>query len=616
MLFRNHSTIRTQLTYLVVACVLPVWLIAGFLVFHAYSSKCNQVSSNLLESARTMTMVVDRELTSVQAALLGLATSPSFRNDDFEDVNRQALELLKSYPGADIIVADTTGQQLINSFRPYGNPLPKRNNLDMVRHIFDFGRPVVSDLFFGAVTERPLIGIDVPVFRDGKVVYDLSMTFSSDRIASILSNRNLPEGWYGSILDSKRVVVARTRNLEQYIGRQATPALRRAFAIAAEGSAEYKNMEGTPTLAAFSQSSMSGWTVLVGVPKVTVMTEIYHWVGWAIGCATTISLIGILLGVGIAQRITQDIQALLSPALSIGSGEPVTAIGFQSVKETAEVAQALVQASELLQHHAKRRDSAEKQLRITIDDLKKETVERLRAMEELRRKDQMLIQQSRQAAIGEMIGNIAHQWRQPLNALGFAIQQLLLFYDIGEFNRAFLEQNVHTSMGLIKHMSATIDDFRTYFRPDKEKVEFRLGEAISKTLVLIEDSFKNQHISIEVIAKDDPVIFGYRNEYAQVLLNILNNARDAFMARGTDDPRVTITKDCEDGRAILTVADNAGGIPEEIICKIFDPYFTTKGPQQGTGVGLFMSKNIIEKNMAGRLSARNTANGAEFRIEV
>jgi C4-dicarboxylate-specific signal transduction histidine kinase len=248
--------------------------------------------------------------------------------------------------------------------------------------------------------------------------------------------------------------------------------------------------------------------------------------------------------------------------------------------------------------------------------LEKETAQRLRMAEELREQEQMLLQQSRLAAMGEMIGNIAHQWRQPLNALSLVVQQMLLFYDMGEFNREFLENNVSISKDIIKHMSSTIDDFRNFFRPDKEKIEFKVMGAISGTVSLIADSFKSQHIAVEVIANDEPIIFGYQNEYGQVLLNILNNARDALTERGTVDPRVTITIGAEDKKSIVAVADNAGGIPEEIMHKIFDPYFTTKGPQQGTGVGLFMSKIIIEKNMGGRIYARNTADGAEFRIEV
>ncbi|HEX2770128.1 MAG TPA: PAS domain S-box protein, partial [Geobacteraceae bacterium] len=157
--------------------------------------------------------------------------------------------------------------------------------------------------------------------------------------------------------------------------------------------------------------------------------------------------------------------------------------------------------------------------------LREETAERLRAMEALREKEQMLLQQSRLAAMGEMIGNIAHQWRQPLNVLGLTVQQLRVIHDLDELNRDTLENVVSSSMDIIQHMSRTIDDFRNYFSPDKEKVEFRLSESMSDTLSLVNASFKNQHIDIEVIEKNDSTIFGYRNEFAQVLLNILNNAR-------------------------------------------------------------------------------------------
>jgi signal transduction histidine kinase len=228
----------------------------------------------------------------------------------------------------------------------------------------------------------------------------------------------------------------------------------------------------------------------------------------------------------------------------------------------------------------------------------------------------MLIQQSRQAAMGEMIGNIAHQWRQPLNTLGLFTQRLGFFYGQPIFNKEFLDTSVAKSMEIIQYMSKTIDDFRNFFHPDKDKVDFNVSCAIKNTMSLLEGSFQNPHICIDIVEKDNLIINGFQNEFSQVLLNILINARDAITEREVDNARVTITTCCEDGSAIVTVADNAGGIPEDVITKVFDPYFTTKGPQQGTGVGLFMSKTIIEKNMGGRLTVRNTDSGAEFRIEV
>ena len=171
-------------------------------------------------------------------------------------------------------------------------------------------------------------------------------------------------------------------------------------------------------------------------------------------------------------------------------------------------------------------------------------------------------------------------------------------------------------MNLIRHMSQTIDDFMNYFKPEREKARFQVCDTITNTLLLIEDSFKHQRIAINVVTTDEPSIHGYRNEYAQTLLNILNNAKDAITENKIENPRVRITIGSEGDRAVVTVADNAGGIPEEIIGKIFDPYFTTKGPQAGTGLGLFMSKSIIEKNLGGSLTVRNVGGGAEFRIEV
>jgi PAS domain S-box-containing protein len=235
---------------------------------------------------------------------------------------------------------------------------------------------------------------------------------------------------------------------------------------------------------------------------------------------------------------------------------------------------------------------------------------------ELREKDEILIQQNRQAAMGEMIGNIAHQWRQPLNSLGLLIQELLMVYDMGAFDRSFLEESVDRSMTLITHMSRTIDVFRNFFVSEKDIVRFKARETIRETLSFVEDSFRSQGIKIEIIAKQDPVIYGSTTEFAQVLINIVINAKEALTERNIADPKVTITIDSEGGSAVVLIRDNGGGIPDDIIGKVFDPYFSTKGPRQGTGIGLFMSKTIIEKKMRGTLVVGNVAGGAEFRIEV
>lgn len=248
--------------------------------------------------------------------------------------------------------------------------------------------------------------------------------------------------------------------------------------------------------------------------------------------------------------------------------------------------------------------------------LQEETLQRLQATETLRKQELLLMQQSRQAAMGEMIGNIAHQWRQPLNTLGLFTQRIGYFYGSPSFDKEFLDDSVAKSMEIIQYMSKTIDDFRSFFSTDREKSDFRVDTAVSKALSLVEASFKDRSIHVERDVAEDIVIYGFPNEYAQVLLNILINAKDALLERNIEFPRVKISGTSEYGVSVVSISDNAGGIPEEILSKVFDPYFTTKGPQQGTGVGLFMSRSIIENNMGGKISACNTAEGAEFRIEV
>lgn len=248
--------------------------------------------------------------------------------------------------------------------------------------------------------------------------------------------------------------------------------------------------------------------------------------------------------------------------------------------------------------------------------LKDETAHRLSAVEELRKQERLLINQSRLAAMGEMIGNIAHQWRQPLNSLGLIVQELPRYYERGLFSKEYLDASVARALQVIAHMSQTIDGFRNFFRPSREKVHFQVSEIVDRIVSITAEAFTPLRLKIEVVADPEIYLEGYPNELSQVILNILVNAKDAAVERKVPLPRIRVRLFRERGRVVLTVADNAGGIPPDLIGRIFDPYFTTKGPEQGTGIGLFMSKTIIEKNMHGTLCARNTGEGAEFRIEI
>ncbi|OGU12510.1 MAG: hypothetical protein A2075_23465 [Geobacteraceae bacterium GWC2_58_44] len=285
-------------------------------------------------------------------------------------------------------------------------------------------------------------------------------------------------------------------------------------------------------------------------------------------------------------------------------------------KANDELEMRVAQRTEELEESRLELEKQNEELRLTYRELEVQAAGRIRTLGELREKDQMLIQQSRMAAMGEMLGNIAHQWRQPLNVMGLKVQYIGLAYRLGGFSEELLDEHIAKVMEILQHMSRTIDDFRDFTTPDKAKSNFRADHLVAKTLSLVEESFSERGIAIEVSTSGEPQICGYHNEYSQVLLNLLMNAKDAFVEQGTKDARLTVRSFTEDGRAVVTITDNAGGIDEGIMDKIFDAYFTTKLQGKGTGIGLFMSKNIIEKNMGGSLTARNTGDGAEFRIEI
>ncbi|MBJ6751234.1 sensor histidine kinase [Geomonas anaerohicana] len=251
-----------------------------------------------------------------------------------------------------------------------------------------------------------------------------------------------------------------------------------------------------------------------------------------------------------------------------------------------------------------------------LQSLRSETEERLRGAEELRAKEQQLMQQSRMAAMGEMIGYIAHQWRQPLNALALIVQETYTLYKMGQLHDEVFNTSTAQAMRVIRQMSHTIDDFTSFFKPDKQKVPFSVQDILAKTIKLVDASFRHANVAVSVIPQDDTAVEGFPNEFSQVLLNLLMNAKDALLERNVREPAIAIRIFRENGKAVTTITDNAGGIPEDLMERIFDPYFTTKGPDKGTGIGLYMAKAIIEKHMGGRLSVRNVGGGAEFRIEV
>ncbi|MBL6970034.1 MAG: HAMP domain-containing histidine kinase [Campylobacterales bacterium] len=236
--------------------------------------------------------------------------------------------------------------------------------------------------------------------------------------------------------------------------------------------------------------------------------------------------------------------------------------------------------------------------------------------QESQRKTNMMYQQSRLAQMGEMISNIAHQWRQPLNSISLVLQDLKLSKALNSISQEEFDKSTSKIENSLQYMSNTFTDFRNFYKTNKEKEPFELNDAISQATSIVHSSFDDKAITINQLESTNATIVGFRNELTQVLVNILQNSKDALIKNNIEKPFVSIST-FEDGKDIVIVLeDNAGGIKEDIIEQIFDPYFTTKHKEQGTGLGLYMSKVIINDSFNGTLEVQNTNDGAKFIIKI
>lgn len=230
--------------------------------------------------------------------------------------------------------------------------------------------------------------------------------------------------------------------------------------------------------------------------------------------------------------------------------------------------------------------------------------------------DKILIQQSKMAAMGEMLDNIAHQWRQPLMELSAILISTEAKINLnGKISNEEILDSIHKSNLVMKYMSNTIDDFRDFFAKDKQKVDFKISDQIKRTAAIISTTLRNKNIKLNIIVKNNPVIHGFKNEYSQVLINLISNAKDILSQRSINDGIIEVKVFVEEENCITEVTDNAGGIKSDPLDKIFEPFYTSE-KKDGTGIGLFMSKLIIEENMQGSITAKNYKNGAKFTITL
>ncbi len=245
-------------------------------------------------------------------------------------------------------------------------------------------------------------------------------------------------------------------------------------------------------------------------------------------------------------------------------------------------------------------------LKSLTDNLKDEVA---REVKERQKQDELLIEQGKMAAVGEMIEEIAHQWRQPLNALSMMIQNLKYQKMAGILDDETLNSTVEDGVKTTKFLSQTIDDFRDFFKQTKNQESFRYLEAVEDVLKIIGMNLKNKGIEVEIDINSGAKLYGVKSEFLQVLLNLLNNAKDALVESDSQHRKIVISLEKKENQELLSISDNAGGIDESILDKLFESRVSTKLQKDGSGIGLYISNRIIKEHFRGELIVENTSNG-------
>jgi len=541
-------TIQRQLVRLVAASVVPAALAAALLIGYSYDRDRALIEDRTLDIARALAQTVDRELASAQAALSVLATSPHLASGDLAAFHRQAQEAIRDLPGDSFVLSDASGQQLVNTLVPFGDPLPLRGNLAQLRRLFETGQPAISDVFVGQVMRRPIIALDVPVRRGDRVAFALAMGVFPERLGQILARQKIPPDWVVSIFDSQGTIVARTRAAEQFVGRKGSPALVQRMAQVAEGRLAADTLEGIPVVAVFSRSAVSHWSVAIGVPQSSIASALWTPISWIIAGAVVLLASGIVMAQRVGSRIARSIHGLIPPAAALGRGDPVVVPPLH-LREADEVGRELVSASE-----------------------------RLRERE-------------------RTLAVVTHDLRSPLGGLmtgASAVERMAARLPEGEPIRALAASLVD----MTRRMSGMVDDLLAIAvatgggRSMLKIAPMGAASLLKRAGDAVRPLFEGRDIELEIEAFGAlPDVRVDLDRMLRVFANLVDNALKFTGSPGC----VVLRAKAESAGVRFSVANSGPALSAAELESMFQPFWQAgREDQRGAGIGLAICRSIIE----------------------
>jgi len=597
-------TIRSQIYSLVWACALPAILGFALLTNNFIVRERTTIEQDTLITARALIQAVDRDLHTGITVAMALANSPSIDSGDFAAFYRQATEVLRpEFPGYNFVLHDRASVQLLNTGRPYGTIYPDPISAPRIAEVFNTGKPLISNLFHAGALQRPLAAIHVPVLRDGKVIYVISVAFVPERLGQVLREQRLPANRVAAIFDANGVFVARTHDPEKYVGQKVSPDLLARYRLRREDAIEATTVEGIPVYSMYSRSIQSGWSVVIGVPRSDVYLEMLDSIKWIMAFLAGLTAAGFGVAWYFARSIERSVRALATAAMALG-GKPRPAPTAPAT--FLEAAQALATL-----------ETVESELLRYRHHLENLIEQRTRELESAMREAQ-----AANAAKDVFVANMSHELRTPMNAvLGMA--HLLGGTGVSPEQARYLDMIRTSGQSLL----GILNDILDLSKMQAGKVEllpapFRLDDVLHAVATIMSVSAGDKDLELAIgVEPDVPrALVGDALRLQQVLVNLAGNAIK-FTEHGEVSLRVARLP-APGGATVLrfAVRDTGIGMNQEQMARLFSPFnqadLSTTRRFGGTGLGLTISRGLIEL-LGGAIEVQSVpGGGSEFRFTV
>ncbi|HEY5799872.1 MAG TPA: ATP-binding protein [Burkholderiaceae bacterium] len=564
--------IRSRLLSLVFAILIPSLLCAGLGVYYVYREQQKSYEKSIADLARATALLLDKEMSARARTLQALAASPTLTNSDLRTFYEYARGTTSGWETA-VIVSDLQGNQLLNTRSAYGaGALPAMDaGLMAQRRARGPQAVLISDIYFAKLGGDHSFAVQVPVMRGGQPLYYLAIGSFTSQLMALLAEQKLPADWIVSIVDRNKVIAARTHETDKYIGRSASPMMQQAIAGKAEGSLQSTTLNGMPVTAFFSRAPVSGWTIIVSVPRAETRAPAIR--ATAIISAVTLLLLG--LGAAgaltVARKTAKPMEDLRLAAAELGQGKAV-ARSSSGVLEIDAVSLEIARASE--------------QIRNAKAELEQRVAEAVGAAE---RSQKALLQSQKLEALGRLTGGIAHDFNNVMQTLSTGMQYLLM-----SVPDARQKKTVEACQRAVARASELTKQLLAFGRVQDANLQtMHPARHLEEIRPLLHGALRSDtELRIEVFEPVWPVTIDPA-QFELAMLNVVINARDAMPRGGQVGIRVrsvsfdSASSELAAGNYVhIAVADTGEGMSLDVLTKALEPFFTTTPVGQGTGLGL------------------------------